>query len=99
MQGSARSGLNKYFLASSRSGNMTQLPLSLYKMCALLMCMSVISFRPKADKLLGTSTPSSLNLTSQGCKGSHIGWAMDCGLKGRGFEASPVYLSFLRLSF
>ena len=59
LQGCARSRSSNWihFLARSRSVNWIHLPLSLDKFSALPICMSVLSYHPKMNKLNDTSLP------------------------------------------
>ena len=56
VQGSVRSGSISWIhlLARSWSGNQIHLPVSLYKPCAMYICMLVSSCHPKTNKLLDT---------------------------------------------
>ena len=54
------------YLLRSGSGNRTLLPMSLHKLCALCICMSVSSCHPKTKKILDSSLPLLLYLTD-GC--------------------------------
>ena len=47
-----------HLLARSVSGSQIHLPMSLYKLCALHIFMSVLSCHPKTSELLDTSMPS-----------------------------------------
>ena len=63
LQACASSGSTKwlYFFARSSSGNWINLPLNLYKLCAMYICLSVLSRHPKSNKLFdNSSTPHSL---------------------------------------
>ena len=53
LQGSARGGSGNWIhlLDRSRWGNRIHLPLGLYKLCALCICMSVLSYHPKTNYL------------------------------------------------
>ena len=53
----ARSGSSNWIhlLARSGSGNQIHLPLSLYKLCAVYICISVSSCHPKANEPFDTS--------------------------------------------
>ena len=57
VQGSVRSGSISWIhlLARSGSGHQIHLPVSLYKPCAMYICMLVSSCHPKTNKLLDTS--------------------------------------------